>query len=83
MSEQSADQSASGQGVSRPTLRVERGSASAEDIAAIVAILAASGGTDEDSASPPRRSGWAARAARMRPVHLRGPGAWRSSAQPR
>jgi hypothetical protein len=61
----------------RPHLRLVRGEASAEEIAALVAVLA----TRTAAAPPPRRplSGWADPAAAVRRGIEPGPGAWRRS----
>ena len=83
MSEHAADQSATGGSLTRPAVRIERGNPSAEDIAALVAILAASAEGEDGSAEAARLLGWAARTPRMRTPHPRGPGAWRSSAHTR
>ena len=65
-----------------PALRVVRGDATPEEIAALVAVLLSRPGDDE--APPvPARSAWADRASQLRrPLHP-GPGAWRRSALPR
>lgn len=69
----------------RPFLRVVRGDASPEEIAALVAVLtararaAAAAGTRP----PAPRSAWADHAHRMRVPLPHGPGAWRASALPR
>src|SRR5699024_781836 len=68
-------------GAGRPALRVLSGDATPEELATIVAVLAAAGGTAEPP--PARRSLWADSArvpgSRLAP----GPGAWRASALPR
>ncbi len=65
-----------------PALRVISGNATAEEVAAIVAVLTAAGsGTDD---TPPARRSWWAESTRVpgyRPTP--GPGAWRASAFPR
>lgn len=81
MSGQGSD--ASAEGVTRPVLRVERGNPSPDDLAAIVAILAASVDAQGGSVPAARLFGWASRAPRMRAPHPRGPGAWRSGSIPR
>lgn len=65
----------------RPPLRVVSGDATAEEIAAIVAVLASTGSTDPAPASDTGRSRWAAPAARLRSPVPHGPGAWRTSAR--
>lgn len=66
----------------RPPLRVVHGDATPEEIAAIVAVLAAA--ASGDAASPadgPRRSRWSSPATRLRVPARRGPGAWRAAGQ--
>jgi hypothetical protein len=66
----------------RPTLRLLRGEATAEELAALVAVLAArSGGDPAPAPEPP--SLWRDRAARLRAPLLPGPGSWRASGLPR
>jgi hypothetical protein len=69
---------------SRPVLRVVRGDATPEELAALVAVLAAAGGAegaaDPRDASPSR---WTDHAASVRAPLQPGPGAWRASALPR
>ncbi len=62
-------------------LRIVRGEASDEDLAALIAVLDTL--ADTAAAQPPApRSAWAHPAHRLRaPLHL-GPGAWRTSALP-
>jgi hypothetical protein len=66
-------------------LRVIRGDASPEEIAALITVIAARAGhghvTDAEVAAPP--SAWSDRAAALRQPHRPGPGAWRASAWPR
>jgi hypothetical protein len=74
-----------GQPPSEPLLRVVRGDASPlapEEIAALVAVLAARPAVD-DVAPEPARSAWSSRSALLRPPVFPGPGAWRRSALPR
>jgi hypothetical protein len=63
-----------------PVIRVEAGNPTAEDLAALVAVLSAVGGPSEER--PARRSAWSDPA-----WHLAGPGAgtggWRASSLPR
>jgi len=63
-------------------LRVVRGTASDDELAALVAVVAAlgSGGAEQPT---PRRSRWAAPEARLRRPLIPGPGAWHTSALPR
>ncbi len=64
-----------------PTLRVVRGDASPEEIAALVAVLLSRHGGDEVPPGP-TRSAWADRYRHL-PRPLRpAPGAWRRSALP-
>jgi Acyl-CoA carboxylase epsilon subunit len=73
MNESSAD-------VARPTLRVIRGDATSEEIAAILAVVSA---RSIQAANEKRRrlqGGWSDRSATMRPLPAPGPGVWRSSA---
>ncbi len=65
-------------------VRVVAGSPSAEELAALVTVLAAletGGDPDQDDARP--ASGWAAPAARLRTAYGPRPGGWRDSALPR
>ncbi len=64
-----------------PLLRVVRGDATPEEIAALVAVVASLGGGD--SAPPRPASEWAASHRRMRVSYPPGPGGWRSSGMPR
>jgi hypothetical protein len=65
-----------------PLLRVVRGNPSPEELAALVAVIAArsAGGTD---AEPAVRSAWTDRARLVRQPLRPGPGAWKASALPR
>ncbi|QWF21095.1 hypothetical protein KM427_19415 [Nocardioides sp. LMS-CY] len=65
----------------RPMLRVAHGDATPEEIAAIVAVLAAAG--DTPSPAPRRVPEWAAHHRQVRRALPHGPGGWRSSALPR
>lgn len=65
----------------RPVLRVVRGDATPEEVAAIVAVLAATGGAP--SPAPRRVPEWAAHHRQVRRALPHGPGGWRSSALPR
>ena len=65
----------------RPLLRVVRGDATPEEVAALVAVVAALG---TGSAEPPRRRPeWSAHHRTMRRSLPHGPGGWRSSGLPR
>lgn len=66
---------------SKPILRVISGDPSDEEIAAILAVVAARG---RASAKPtPRFSLWARKSRLVRPVQRPGFGAWRASTMPR
>jgi hypothetical protein len=67
----------------RPLFRVVRGDATPEEIAALVAVLAARGGEDE-APGPPRsvENGWSDRSRQLRRPLFPGPGAWRASGLP-
>ena len=76
------DQPLSDQPPGEPLLRVVRGDASPQEIAALIAVLLAARPADADVAPEPARSAWSDRSALLRrPVHP-GPGAWRHSALP-
>jgi hypothetical protein len=64
-----------------PALRVVRGDATPEEIAALVAVLLARPGDDEVPPVP-ARSAWADRSSQLRRPLRPGPGAWRRSALP-
>ena len=64
-----------------PALRVVRGDATPEEIAALVAVLLSPPGDDEVPPVP-ARSAWADRSSRLRRPLRPGPGAWRRSALP-
>ncbi len=65
----------------RPALRIVNTDATAEEVAAVVAVLSALGG---GAAPAPRRTpAWSAPARGVRRPLLHGPGAWRASALPR
>jgi acyl-CoA carboxylase epsilon subunit len=65
-----------------PPLRLVRGSATAEEVAALVAVLAAA--ADGADAPPPAPlSAWADRARLVRAPVSPGPDGWRGSAFPR
>jgi hypothetical protein len=65
----------------RPILRIVKGDATPEEVAALVAVIASMGGGE--AAKPKPRSTWADPARRMRSVHRHGPGEWRASGLPR
>jgi hypothetical protein len=65
-------------------LRVVRGDATPDEIAALVAVLALRGRAVSAGATPGQpRSEWSARSRLMRDPLSPGPGAWRRSALPR
>ena len=67
-----------------PPLRLVRGRATPEELAAVVAVLAAAGaGADADTPPPAPVSGWTDRARLMRAPVSVGPAGWRASAFPR
>jgi hypothetical protein len=65
-------------------LRVVQGDPTDEELAALVAVVAArraaASGADT---TPVRRSGWTDRSRAMRGIHHHGPNGWRSAALPR
>lgn len=68
----------------RPMLRVVRGDATPEDVAALVAVLSAvtvTSAGDHGATTP--RTLWGSPARRVRPPLRPGPGAWRASSLPR
>jgi len=65
---------------SRPVLRVIRGDATAEEIAALLAVLTARSGGTTGSSAPRPTAAWADRAALIRGPVRPGPNAWRASA---
>jgi hypothetical protein len=67
----------------RPLLRVVRGDATAEEIAALVVVLLARSADAEASSQARSVSGsWADRSGQIRRPLSPGPGAWRRSALP-
>ena len=68
----------------QPALRVIRGDATPEEIAAVVAALLSRPAFDaaEGDAVPRRPSAWSDRSRLLRPPLHPGPGAWRRSALP-
>lgn len=66
----------------RPALRVVSGSPTAEELAALTAVVAAAASSGEPPASEPARRGrWNDPAARLRQPLLAGPDGWRASAR--
>ena len=66
----------------RPALRIVRGEPTAEELAAVVTVVAAATGGGEAPAEPPRGQ-WRSRGRNIRPALSHGPDAWRSSGLPR
>ena len=69
-----------------PPLRLVRGRATPEELAAVVAVLAAAGAAadaDADTSPPAPLSAWADRARLVRAPVSVGPSGWRASAFPR
>jgi hypothetical protein len=65
-------------------LKVVRGEPSAEELAALVAVIASQAASAVDEpAAPPKVSGWTDRSRYVRPGGRPFPGGWRSSALPR
>jgi hypothetical protein len=64
-----------------PQLRLARGSATPEELAAVVAVLSAASGADDPPAPRPT-SRWVARDRLVRRPLTPGRGAWRASAWP-
>jgi hypothetical protein len=65
----------------RPALRIVRGDATPEEVAALVAVVAALGSGVEPPAR--RTPEWSAHHRKLRRSLSHGPGGWRSSALPR
>jgi hypothetical protein len=63
-----------------PLLRVVKGDATPEEIAALVAVVASLPGGDQ--AAPRRTPEWRVHRRKMRTSYRRGPGGWRASALP-
>jgi hypothetical protein len=63
----------------KPLLRVVKGDLTAEELAALVAVVAARGSSGAP-ATKPRRSEWGHPARAVRGMHRPGPDAWRRSA---
>jgi acyl-CoA carboxylase epsilon subunit len=72
------------EGDDRPVLRVVRGDATAEEIAALVAVLLArSADAEADSQARSVSRSWTDRSGQIRRPLSPSPGAWRRSALPR
>jgi hypothetical protein len=65
-----------------PLLRVVRGEPTDEELAALVAVVAALGGSGAGGAAARTRSGWADRSALLRRPPAPGHGAWVRSGRP-
>ena len=72
---------AAGSDEQRAVLRVVKGDATPEEVAALVAVIAALGSAPAEERPKPR-STWADPARRLRTTLPHGPGAWRSSGLP-
>ncbi|UPK76131.1 acyl-CoA carboxylase subunit epsilon [Nocardioidaceae bacterium SCSIO 66511] len=80
MSEHASEQS----DAAAPVLRVVKGDPSAEELAALVAVVASrTTGAGEPDSAPKVRSRWGDPAYAVRPVLTPGPNGWRRSAFPR
>ena len=66
----------------RPLLRVVRGEPTAEELAAVVAVVTATS-TAPAAGAPEPRGQWRSRGRNIRPAAARGPDAWRASGYPR
>ena len=66
-----------------PFLRVVRGDATADEIAALLAVLVTTSAMDGPEPTPEPTNGWTDRAALVRAPVRPGPNAWRASAWPR
>jgi len=64
-----------------PLLRIVKGDATAEEVAALVAVVAGLG--SGEAPRPKRVPEWSAHHRRTRPSTAHGPGGWRSSGLPR
>ena len=68
---------------SKPALQLIRGDATDEEIAALLAVLAARSGGDAERPARRTTSTWTDRSALTRRPVRPGPGAWQASAWPR
>jgi hypothetical protein len=66
----------------RPLLRVIKGDATEEEVAALVAVVAALGSTGEAAPARPRPE-WSAPKRQVRQTFRHGRGGWRASSLPR
>jgi hypothetical protein len=67
----------------RPPLRLVRGDATPEEVAALLAVLSAASAGGDAKPAPRHTSQWASRERGVRRPPQPGPGAWRASAWPR
>jgi hypothetical protein len=65
----------------QPLLRIVSGTPTPEEVAALVAVLAASDGGD--APAPRRTPAWSRPERLVRATHRHGPGGWRASGLPR
>ena len=75
--------SADDEGARPPALRVVRGDASEEEVAALLAVLGAVGSGSSGSTSHEPPPAWTDRRATVRSALSHGPGEWRASFWPR
>ena len=66
----------------RPPLRLVRGDATPEEVAALLAVLSAASGDGAAAPAPRPTSAWSSPARAVRRPLAPGPGAWRASAWP-
>jgi hypothetical protein len=66
-----------------PPLVVIKGDATEEEVAALVAVLAAASSTPAATDAPEPVSAWASPHRKVRTAYPHGPGGWRASALPR
>ena len=65
-------------------VRIVRGEPTAEELAALVAVLAATGsGREQAPAAPPAATGWTAHSRYVRTTVAPSPNGWRAAAFPR
>jgi hypothetical protein len=79
----SRERDVSGEKAPRPPLRLVRGAATPEEVAALLAVLSAAAASQDPDPAPRPRSGWSSREHAVRRPLAPGPGAWRASALPR
>ncbi|MFC8501831.1 acyl-CoA carboxylase epsilon subunit [Pedococcus sp. NPDC057267] len=70
-------------GPERTPLRLVRGDATPEEVAALLAVLSAAAGADDPPPAPRPVSRWASRERAVRRPLAPGQGAWRASGWPR